>query len=208
MGDADLEVALAILMARPAWTGRADLMGEAGMDGRPGFAAGRAGDFIIAGVTQADVTEIIDVVDGTTDSLAESPEAQQVAAELPAETLSFTYLNGEAILDAVGERTLQKLQAMMSPAEQAVWQSHSGMAVSAVEPGFRIDAMTVPAREGVSGPPPLPMIQPSPPPRSGFRQTRFSTRPAWFRRTHSPARPTCWHWPSTVRWPVRNRRAG
>jgi hypothetical protein len=152
MGDADLEAALAILMGATGIDGApADLMGEAGMDGRPGFAAGRAGDFIIAGVTQADVTEIIDVVDGTTDSLAESPEAQQVAAELPAETLSFTYLNGEAILDAVGERTLQKLQAMMSPAEQAVWQSHSGMAVSAVEPGFRIDAMTVPGEGGSLG---------------------------------------------------------
>ena len=54
------------------------------MHGRPGFAAGRAGDFIIAGVSQADVTEIIDVVDGTADSLADSAEAQQVAAELPA----------------------------------------------------------------------------------------------------------------------------
>ena len=73
----------------------------------PGFAAGRAGDFIIAGASQADVTEIIDVVDGTAGSLADSAEAQQVAAELPGETLSFTYLNGAAILDAVGEETLQ-----------------------------------------------------------------------------------------------------
>ena len=65
----------------------AGLMGETGMhlQGRPGFAAGRAGDFIISGVSQADVTEIIDVVDGATDSLADSAEAQQVAAELPAD---------------------------------------------------------------------------------------------------------------------------
>ena len=35
------------------------------------------------------------------------PRKQQVAAELPGETLSFTYLNGAAILDAVGEETLQ-----------------------------------------------------------------------------------------------------
>jgi hypothetical protein len=118
------------------------------MHGRPGFAAGRAGDFIIAGASQADVTEIIDVVDGTTDSLADSAEAQQVAAELPAETLSFTYLDSSALVDAVGEQTLQALQAMMPQADQAVWQSNSGFAVSAVEPGFRIDTVTIPAEGG------------------------------------------------------------
>jgi hypothetical protein len=139
LGDSDLEEVLS------------GLMGETGMHGRPGFAAGRAGDFIIAGVNQADVTEIIDVVDGTTDSLADSAEAQQVAAELPAETLSFTYLDGAAILDAVGERLVEKLQVLMSPADQAVWQSHSGLAISAVEPGFRIDAVTVPAEGGTLG---------------------------------------------------------
>ena len=128
-------------------------MGDHGMDlqSRPGFAAGRAGDFIIAGVSQADVTEIIDVVDGTTDSLADSTEAQQVAAELPAETLSFTYLDGSAILDALGERTMETLQAMMSPADQAAWQAHSGFALSAVEPGFRIDAVTIPEEGGTLG---------------------------------------------------------
>jgi hypothetical protein len=121
------------------------------LQGRPGFAAGRAGDFIIVGVSQADVTEIIDVVDGTTDSLADSTEAQQVAAELPAETLSFTYLDGAAILDALGERTLEKLQAMMPQTDQAAWQAHSGFAVSAVEPGFRIDAVMVPEEGGTLG---------------------------------------------------------
>ena len=137
LGDADLEEALA------------GLMGEnGGMHGRPGFAAGRAGDFIIAGASQADVTEIIDVVDGATDSLADSAEAQQVAAELSAETLSFTYLDDAAILDAVGEETLQALQAMMPQTDQAVWPAHSGFAVSAVEPGFRIDTVTVPGEGG------------------------------------------------------------
>ena len=121
------------------------------MHGRPGFAAGRAGDFIIAGASQADVTEIIDVVDGATDSLADSQEAQQVATELPAETLSFTYLDGAAILDAVGEETVQKLQAMMPQSDQAVWQAHAGLAISAVEPGFRIDAVAVPGESGTLG---------------------------------------------------------
>ena len=140
IGDADLEEALA------------GLMGESGgMHGRPGFAAGRAGDFIIAGASQADVTEIIDVVDGTAGSLADSAEAQQVAAELPGETLSFTYLNGAAILDAVGEEALQALQAMMPETDEAAWQTHSGLAISAVEPGFRVDAITVPGESGTLG---------------------------------------------------------
>src|SRR5215213_9751431 len=129
----------------------ASLMHDTGTQGRPGFAAGRAGDFIISGVSQADVTEIIDVVDGTTDSLADSPEAQQVAAELPEETLAFTYLDGAAILDALGEQTRQQLQAMMPQADQAVWQARAGLAVSAVEPGFRVDAVAVPGESGSLG---------------------------------------------------------
>jgi hypothetical protein len=141
VGEAEVEEALG------------GLMGETGMDlqGKPGFAAGRAGDFIIAGVSQADVTEIIDVVDGATDSLADSAEAEQVAAELPAETLSFTYLDVAAILDAVGEKTVQKLQAMMPQADQALWQARAGFAVSAVEPGFRVDAVAVPSESGSLG---------------------------------------------------------
>jgi hypothetical protein len=141
VGEAEVEEALG------------GLMGETGMDlqGKPGFAAGRAGDFIIAGVSQADVTEIIDVVDGATDSLADSAEAEQVAAELPAETLSFTYLDVAAILDAVGEKTVQKLQAMMPQADQALWQAGAGFAVSAVEPGFRVDAVAVPGESGSLG---------------------------------------------------------
>jgi hypothetical protein len=141
VGEAEVEEALG------------GLMGETGMhlQGKPGFAAGRAGDFIIAGVSQGDVTEIIDVVDGATDSLADSAEAEQVAAELPAETLSFTYLDGAAVVDAVGEKTVQKLQAMMPQADQALWQARAGFAVSAVEPGFRVDAVAVPGESGSLG---------------------------------------------------------
>src|SRR5215213_8551631 len=129
----------------------AGLMRDTGTQGRPGFAAGRAGDFIISGVSQADVTEIIDVVDGTTDSLADSPEAQQVAAGLPADALSFTYVSGPAILGALGEQTVHKMQAMASPAEQAVWQAHTGLAIGAVESGFRMDAVMVPSAGGDLG---------------------------------------------------------
>ena len=209
LGDADLEMALAIVMAATGMDGAPpDLMGETGMDGRPGFAAGRAGDFIIAGVTQADVTEIIDVIDGTTDSLADSAEAQQVAAELPAERCrSPTSMARRSSMPWVSG-CCKRLQAMSSPAEQAVWQSHSGLPISAVEPGFRFDAMTVPGEEVES------RIR-CHRQRSGHRGRRRAgsgrhvplSRPAWFPRTPSPVPPTCWHWPSTVRWPGRSGRA-
>ena len=77
LGGVDLQMALAML------TGEFGMLDEPEMQSRPGFAAGRAGDFIIAGASQSDVTEIIDVVDGTTNSLSDSTEAQQVAADLP-----------------------------------------------------------------------------------------------------------------------------
>jgi hypothetical protein len=148
LGAAGLPEAMAGMMVENGMHGGMDV----GMEGRPGFATGRAGDFIIVGLSQADVTEIMDVVGGTTDSLADSPEAQQVAADLPADALSFTYFDGSAIVDALGTRTLKKMQAMMSPAEQAVWQAQSGLAVSAVESGFRVDAVMVPGESGDLGP--------------------------------------------------------
>src|SRR5215211_5012034 len=49
LGHANLEPALA------------SMLGDTGVQARPGFATGRAGDFIITGATQADVNEIIDV---------------------------------------------------------------------------------------------------------------------------------------------------
>jgi len=147
LGAAGLPEAMAGMMVENGMHGGMDV----GMEGRPGFATGRAGDFIIVGVSQADVTEIMDVVGGTTDSLADSAEAQQVAADLPADALSFTYFDGSAILDALGTRTLKKMQAMMSPAEQAVWQAQSGLAVSAVESGFRVDSVVVPGESGDLG---------------------------------------------------------
>jgi hypothetical protein len=147
LGAAGLPEAMAGMMVENTMHGGMDV----GMEGRPGFATGRAGDFIIVGVSQADVTEIMDVVGGTTDSLADSPEAQQVAADLPADALSFTYFDGSAIVDALGTRTLKKMQAMMSPAEQAVWQAQSGLAVSAVESGFRVDSVVVPGESGDLG---------------------------------------------------------
>ena len=119
-------------------------------NGRPGLAAGRAGDFIIAGVSQADVTEIIDVVDGATDSLADSAEAQHVAADLPADAcrLPSSTVRRSSTLSISGRC---KLQAMTSPAEQAVWQAQTGLATSAVEAGFRIDAVVVPGKSGDLG---------------------------------------------------------
>jgi hypothetical protein len=54
-------------------------------------------------------------------------------------------------VDALGTRTLKKMQAMMSPAEQAVWQAQSGLAVSAVESGFRVDSVVVPGESGDLG---------------------------------------------------------
>ena len=139
LGDVELDEALG------------EWLGDAEMQGRPGFAAGRVGDFIVAGISQDDVMEIIDVVDGTTSSLADSTTAQQVAAGLPADALSFTYVNSPGILDAVGRRTVENLQAMMPEMDEASWQTSSGFAISAVESGFCVDAITVPGESGSLG---------------------------------------------------------
>ncbi|MGH2616549.1 MAG: DUF3352 domain-containing protein [Thermomicrobiales bacterium] len=121
-----------------------DWMGGHGMHGRSGIAAARAGDFIIAGKSVADVETIVDVIAGTTGSLADSAEAQAVAAELPTDALSFTYVDGQGLIDALGPDVTAHLQSFMPEIPAEAWGSQSGFAISADEPGFRFDSITIP----------------------------------------------------------------
>jgi hypothetical protein len=114
-----------------------------GMYGHGGFAAARAGDFIVAGMTAADLTDVIAVADGSGQSLADSAEAQAVAAALPAEALSFTYVDGQGILDALDPEAIAMLQSVMMETPVELLASQTGLAISADDPGFRFDTVTI-----------------------------------------------------------------
>lgn len=146
-GEAELlAIARGDRAATPA-TDSDDPMAE-WMDGfdlhsRGSLVAGRAGDYIIVGPHQADVTGIVDVVDGTVGSLADSDEAQAVAAELPTDALSFTYVDGQAIIDALGPELTAMLQSQAPQMPQEAWGGQLGFAISADDPGFRFDTISI-----------------------------------------------------------------
>jgi hypothetical protein len=119
------------------------MMGGHGMYGHGGFAAARAGDFIVAGKTAADLTEAIDVIEGNAASLAESTEAQAVLAELPGDSLSFLYVDGQGILDALDPEAIAMLQSAMMETPVELLGSQFGLTISADEPGFRLDTVTI-----------------------------------------------------------------
>ena len=121
----------------------AEWMAEFDLHSRGSLVAGRAGDYIIVGPHQADVTGIVDVVDGTVASLADSDEAQAVAAELPTEALSFTYIDGQGIIDALGPELTAMLQSQAPQMPQEAWGGQLGLAISADDPGFRVDTISI-----------------------------------------------------------------
>jgi hypothetical protein len=120
-----------------------------GHHGRGAFAAGMAGDFIIAAKDPADVTAIIDVIEGNSESLADSGAADEISSVVPEEVLSFGYVDVQLLVDALGDEAIASMESMM-PADmpREAWGGQAAFAVSADQDGFRLDAVAQPA-EGV-----------------------------------------------------------
>ena len=116
-----------------------------GAHGDKEFAAGRAGDYIIGAATVADVEHIIDVIDGNAPSLSESEHLTQVAAELPAPALAFTYVDAEAAINALDDETIASIEAMQPALSVEDMGSYSGITLTAVDEGFRLDSYSVAA---------------------------------------------------------------
>lgn len=102
-----------------------------------GLYAGQAGEFIVVGMTRADVTNIIDVVNGEQPSLADLTEAEDVATALPADSLAFGYFNGSAIVDGLDEEALAELQTSMPDLDPSELHGHGGFTLGAGEAGFQ-----------------------------------------------------------------------
>lgn len=118
-------------------------VGGHGMYGHGGFAAARAGDYIVAGKPEADLAEAVAVIEGDAGSMADSAQAQAVVAELPGEALTFTYVDGQGILDALDPEMIAMLQSALMGTPVELLGSQFGMAISADAPGFRFDSVTI-----------------------------------------------------------------
>jgi hypothetical protein len=114
-----------------------------GAHGNKEFATGRAGDFIIAAATSEDVERVIDVIDGNAPSLSESEPLTQIAAELPAPALAFTYVDAEAIVNALDAETIASIEAMQPGLSLQDMGSYSGLTLTAVDEGFRVDSFAI-----------------------------------------------------------------
>jgi hypothetical protein len=114
-----------------------------GAHGDKEFATGRAGDYIIGAATADDVERVIDVIDGNAPSLSESEPLTQIAAELPAPALAFTYVDAEAVLNALDDDTLATIEAMQPGLSLEEMGSYSGLTLSAVDEGFRMDSYSI-----------------------------------------------------------------
>ena len=118
-------------------------MGGYGMDGLGGIAAAQAGEYIVVGMNEGDLQAVIEVIDGSAAPLTDSTEVQAAVAELPAEALTLTYIDGRGVLDALDPEMIAMLQSAMLETPVEVLASQTAMTVSADGPGFRVDSATV-----------------------------------------------------------------
>ena len=128
--------------------GMMDKMDGYPFDARYGIVAARAGAFIVAGMTRDDVNAIVDVIQGESASLVESMAAQRVYARMPDESVSFTYVNGAELLDALDPEMVADWAESMGDAAVTDARAYSGLAISAEPAGFRFDTIMIPAEGG------------------------------------------------------------
>jgi hypothetical protein len=105
-----------------------------------GMAAARAGDLILIATTPVDLHPLIDTAEGRTPAITTVPEFTAVHDALPDEFLMFAYVNNAAIMNT-------DFGPMGMAAGTLGAESYSGMAITADEPGFRLESVAL-AGEG------------------------------------------------------------
>ncbi len=161
----ELQGIAAILDARApdtAWTGisqsaegnseTADYKGTSiiftppGDDGDNGMAAARIGDHILLASTPEDLHPLIDTANGDNDNITTVPQFATALDALPTEFMSFTFVNN-------GVASNVDLGPFESSFSSLINDSFTGVTVSADQPGFRLESVTVPGENAL---PPIP----------------------------------------------------
>ncbi len=130
--------------------GASDPMEEMfGGHGKDVFATGRSGDYIIAAKSVADVRMIVDVIEGGAPSLADSAPARDIVARMPADAISFTYIDAQGIFASLDADTLAAIESLMPEnMPKEAWGGYAGLAISAHPEGFRLDTVST-VQQGV-----------------------------------------------------------
>lgn len=104
------------------------------------------GEIMIIGGNIIDVQTAIDTANGDAEALADLDPFSAVVAELPGESISFTYYDNSQVMGALGENFLEGFYSV-SPelAASADAEYFGGVALWADTDGFRVDAVSIPA---------------------------------------------------------------
>ncbi|MFN8592712.1 MAG: DUF3352 domain-containing protein [Thermomicrobiales bacterium] len=103
-----------------------------------GTAATRIGDEILIAMTPADLYPVIDTAAGTSPSLADLAQFSDAQAALPGDYLLFGFINGASVDSA-------DLGSLETAVGQFDTKTYSATAISADEPGFRLETVALPA---------------------------------------------------------------
>jgi hypothetical protein len=111
-----------------------------------GMAAARVGDHILLASTPEDLHPLIDTANGENDNITSVPQFATALDALPTEFMSFTFVNNGVASDV-------DLGPFESSFSSLVNDSFTGLTVSADQPGFRFESVTVPGEDAL---PPIP----------------------------------------------------
>jgi hypothetical protein len=113
-----------------------------------GSALARVGDFVVLGSAAADIEPVIDTHSGKTPPLADSADFKKVAAELNADWLLFGHANGPEMAKQLMSAGASGVDISTINLQQL--KANTGFVVWADDPGFRFDAITIPAAGGTT----------------------------------------------------------
>ncbi len=113
-------------------------------DDDEGMAAAQVGDLILIATVPEDLHPLIDTADGRTPSITTLPEFTTTRDALPSEFVLFAFGNSFDATDA-------DFGMFAMAASQLSTEAFSGLTITADEPGFRMESVTLPA-EGESLP--------------------------------------------------------
>lgn len=101
-----------------------------------GMAAAKVGDLILISSSPADLHPVIDTADGRTPNITTVPEFTEARDALPAEFLSFAFVNSMADLDV-------DMGPFGAATEGLLVDAYSASTIAADEPGFRVETVTL-----------------------------------------------------------------
>ena len=111
-----------------------------------GMAAARVGDHILLASTPEDLHPLIDTANGDNDNITSIPQFATALDALPTDFMSFTFVNNGVASDV-------DLGPFESSFSSLVNDSYTGLTLTADQPGFRFESVTIPGEDEL---PPIP----------------------------------------------------